>query len=65
MCYSPARLILKQLSPSVSVPSDRYLPRRYSPPLLGIIVDYLALFFHGCIVCTIKFTLKQHSLNVN
>ena len=44
--------ILKQLFPSVSVPSEKYSPRRfaarqnifhYSPPLQGIIVNYFEL----------------------
>ena len=54
MCYSPARLILIQLSPSVSVPSDRY-----SPPLLGIIVNYsrplwgIVVNYYSAYQCTV------------
>ena len=45
--------ILKQLFPLVSVPSEKYSPRRfaalynifhYSPPLRGIIVNYFIVF---------------------
>ena len=62
--YSLTGQILKQLSPSLSVTSIRYLPRssvnihRYSPPLWGIIVKYTQGANQGfCLACKFSFLL--------